>query len=70
MCPQIAQMDPDNRMGEVTAVPEIDGGTVGDLTIAAPGGKPDCSERERSSQPCFSPDDAPGARRFRLPSHN
>ena len=44
----------------------IDGGTFGDLTITAPGGKLDCSERERSSQPCCPPDDAPGARRFRL----
>ncbi len=30
--------------------------------------KPVCSERKRSSQPGFTPADAPGARRFRLPS--
>ena len=51
------------------AVPEIDAGTAGDLAIAATGGKPVRSERERSSQPAFSPDDAPGARRFRLTSN-
>ena len=39
-------------------MPRIDGGTVGDLRITAPGGKPDCSERERSSQPGSPPDDA------------
>ena len=32
------------------------------------GEKQVCSERERSSQPCFPPADAPGARRFRLTS--
>ena len=32
------------------------------------GGKPVCSERERSSQPDFQPAAAPRARRFRLTS--
>jgi len=64
-CPQITQIDPDSLVD--AAVARIYGETVGDLTIAAPGGKPVCSERERSSQPCCPPDDAPGARRFRLP---
>jgi len=40
---------------------------VGDLSIAAAGGKHVCSERERSSQPRFPPADARVARPFRLP---
>jgi len=63
-CPQITQINTDGLLD--AAVPRIAGGAAGDLTIAAPGGKPVCSERERSSQPFIPPADAPGARRFRL----
>ncbi len=41
-------------------MPGIYGGTVGDLTIAPAGGKHVSSERERSSQSCYPPADAPG----------
>jgi len=69
MCPQITQITQICKED----LAETDGSCrglaaeqIGDLTIAAPGGKPDFFERERSSQPCCPPDDAPGARQFRL----